>query len=75
MPHAHAQVSAYLDTVSFGVSGGFMACLGPVLDKPHGWSIVWALLSGIAVAMLLLQLLFLRGLIFPRATVTQAATT
>lgn len=68
-------VSAYLDTVSFAVSGGFMASLGPVLDEPHGWSIVWAILAGIALLMLLLQLLFLRGLIFPRATVTQTATT
>ena len=43
----------------------------------HGWSIVWAILSCIALLMLLLQLLFLRGLLFPRATetVTRTATT
>tara|TARA_B100000780_G_scaffold215841_1_gene155190 strand:+ start:62 stop:562 length:501 start_codon:yes stop_codon:yes gene_type:complete len=72
-------VSAYLDAVSFAVSGGFMASLRPVLDQhpDHGWSIVWAILSCIALLMLLLMLLFLRGLLFPRATetVTRTATT
>lgn len=57
-------VSAYLDTVAFAVSGASIACLRPVLDgSEHGWAMVWAILTAVAVAALLLQLVFLRALL------------
>jgi len=59
-------VSAYLDSVSFAVSGIFMeAVIGRALDDQKGWYVVWAVLSGVAVAMTVLQLIFLYGLLYP----------
>ena len=67
-------VSAYLDSVSFAISGIFMeVVMGRALDDhQRGWSVVWGILSGVAVAMTALELAFLHGLLHPRASVAQA---
>lgn len=50
--------------VAFAISGASIACLRPVLDTgAQGWAMVWAILTAVAVAGLLLQLLFLRTLL------------
>ena len=62
-------VSAYLDTVSFAVSGAFIAALGPIFDGSAGWSTVWGIMAVTGVVMMLLQLAFLRMLLkAPSAT-------
>ena len=62
-------VSAYLDVVAFAFSGGFIGLvvrrvLGDGGGASGGWANVWWLLTGLSVAMLLLQLAFLRMLFF-----------
>ena len=52
---------------------GVQVVMGRALDDhQRGWSVVWGILSGVAVAMTALELAFLHGLLHPRASVAQA---
>tara|TARA_B110001452_G_C15211681_1_gene420245 strand:- start:293 stop:1678 length:1386 start_codon:yes stop_codon:yes gene_type:complete len=61
-------VSAYLDTASFAVSGAFIYALGPIFDGSAGWATVWGIMAVTGVVMMVLQLAFLRMLLYTSPT-------